>query len=56
LNHILVLGHIWAQSDIKAYFWSYFRRVSLIAQKYIFHYWQQGYLELGNVNLFLSEV
>ena len=34
LKHILALGHIRARSDIKAYFWSYFRRVSLIAQKY----------------------
>jgi predicted O-linked N-acetylglucosamine transferase (SPINDLY family) len=31
LNNILALGHIWARNGIKAYFWSYFRRVSLIA-------------------------
>ena len=52
LNHILALGHIWARSDIKSYFWSYFRRVSLIAQKYICKYWQQCYLELPFLEIF----
>jgi hypothetical protein len=44
LNHILALGYIWARTDIKAYFWSYFRRVST------------RLFETCLVNLFLSEV
>ena len=52
LNHILALGHIWARSDIKSYFWSYFRLVSLIAQKDICKYWQRCYLELPFLEIF----
>ena len=52
LEHILAFGHIWARSDIKAYFCSYFRRISVIAQKYICQYWQRGYLELPFLEIF----
>jgi hypothetical protein len=49
LNHILALGHIWARTDIKAYFWSYFRRVSLIAQKYILEFGDKYFRTDGEI-------